>query len=285
MAFARIYDGAINNPKILGLIDWRNPFCVWVWGLSYCSLQLTDGVIPFAAMPNKLAAKTAEQLVIAGLWTRRDDGFCVHDYLEWNSSRTQVLQKRQAAKARMAHARSRERPPAVRANVPRTFSREVLHDHVHDPDLQNVPIKDHDSRSREQVTNVRANNPRILALDPEESVRWFDRIYAAYPNKERKLAANEVWVALAPDLATAQAILADIQRRKSAGWVRFERRFIPHLVRFLGERQWEDDPESIAIFEENDPDPHAWQCKKCGEIHEGSAAQRGQCLKRTDEIA
>jgi len=279
MAWARIHDAAINNPKILGLIDWRNPFCVWVWGLSYCSLQLTDGLIPFAAMPNKVAAKTAEQLILAGLWTRREDGFHVHDYLDWNDSRSQILLKREQAKTRMA--RSRERADRVRANVTRTFSKEVLRG----VDLQNVPTKDQDPRSREHDANVRANDPRSVVLDPEESVRWFDRIYAAYPNKERKLAANEAWVQLAPDLATAQAILADIQRRMAAGWVRFERRFIPHLVRFLGERQWEDDLESIAIHEENDPEPYAWQCKKCGEIHEGSVAQRGRCLKRTDEIA
>jgi hypothetical protein len=278
MAWARIHDGAMNNPKILGLLDWRNPFCVWVWGLSYCQLQLTDGLIPYAAMPNRTATKTAESLVVAGLWTRHDDGFRVHDYLDWNDSRAQVLLKRQEAKARMAKARRRSREQASEhpPNVPRTFSREVLRG----VDLINVPNKEDDPRSREQSENVRANASETRGpLAADESLRWFERVYAAYPNKDRKLVANEAWIQLAPDLATAQAILTDIHRRKAAGWVRFERRFIPQLVRFLGERQWEDDPEPRAIHEENDDGPYAWQCETCGEIHEGTAAERGTCLR------
>jgi len=271
MAWARIHDGAMSNPKILGLIDWRSPFCVWVWGLSYCQLQLTDGFIPHFALPNKVAARTAEQLVTARLWTKHDDGYRVHDYLDWNDSRETVQKKRKEARDRMA--RSRERSREQPANVPRTFSREVLRG----VDLKNVPDPITEDRTpRERSHHVRANT---TVLEASEFVRWFDRIYAAYPNKDAKMKANEAWVALSPDLGTAQAILTDIERRKAAGWVRFERRFIPQLHRFLSERQWEDEANLPAIHEEIDDIPQAWSCRTCGQIHEGTADQRGRCLK------
>ncbi len=102
MAWVRIHDGAMSHPKLVSLIDWRNPFCVWVWGLSYCQLHLTDGLIPIAAVPNPKALKTAAKLVEAGAWEPIVAfGFKVHDYLQWNDSRETVLAKREGAKTRL----------------------------------------------------------------------------------------------------------------------------------------------------------------------------------------
>lgn len=283
MAWARIDDGATNHPKIIKLIDWHNPFCVWVWGLSYCQLHLTDGLITCEAFPNKFALKTAEQLLTARLWEPHPAGFMVHDYLDWNDSRAVVLKKRQDAKDRMARKRSREQPATVRENVrandPRTFSGELLRG----VDLLNVPRKEDDPCSLEQSANVRTNSDHHVVLDASESLRWFDKVYAAYPNKDRKQPAVQAWVDLTPDLSLAQAILTNIEHRKRAGWVRFERRFIPQLVKFLTEKQWEDMAEAGPIYDEDDSGPHAWSCPTCGEIHEGSAAQHGRCLKATGD--
>lgn len=121
MAWVRIHDAALSHPKIVGLVDWKNPFCLWVWGLSYCQTHLTDGVIPAAAIPNRLAERTAVKLVLLNLWEAQDGGFKVHDYLEWNDSRDSVLRKRSEAKERMTNARQR----SSREHIPRTSS-EVL---------------------------------------------------------------------------------------------------------------------------------------------------------------
>src|SRR5881628_3727375 len=107
MAWVRIHDGALSHPKLVGLVDWRNPFCLWVWGLSYCQMHLTDGLIPTAALPHPVAAKTAAKLVASGTWDRHDLGFTVHDYLDWNDSKELVTKKRTEAKERMTNARQR----------------------------------------------------------------------------------------------------------------------------------------------------------------------------------
>jgi hypothetical protein len=128
-----------------------------------------------------------------------------------------------------------------------------------------------------------------------QSVVWFDRVFQAYPRKDRKQAAVEAWVDLAPTEDLAATILADIQARlgsvspslsRSNGrahgrsdWVRIEGRFIPHLVRYLRERQWEDfvGQEVPPVYEDIET-PHAWTCHTCGAVHEGTRSQVGQCL-------
>lgn len=111
MAWARIDDSALSHPKIVGMIDWKNPFCLWIWGLSYCQTHLTDGLIPLAALPNPNAARTAPRLVDARLWNVVEGyGYSVHDYLIWNDSKELVTKKRTAAKERIANSRARSSP-------------------------------------------------------------------------------------------------------------------------------------------------------------------------------
>jgi hypothetical protein len=99
VAWVRIHDGAMTHPKIVGLVDWNNPFCVWVWGLTYAQLHLTDGLIPTAAVPHPKAKRAIEKLVVAGCWTPIESvGWKIHDYLDWNDSRETVLAKREGAR-------------------------------------------------------------------------------------------------------------------------------------------------------------------------------------------
>lgn len=102
MAWVRIHDGALWHPKIVVLFDWRHPFDVWIWGLSYCQMNLTDGHIPSKAVP-KQANKAAAQLVTLGLWEVDQDagGYLVHDYLDWNDSRSDVKARRDKTRTRI----------------------------------------------------------------------------------------------------------------------------------------------------------------------------------------
>lgn len=101
MAYVRLHDGALSHPKIIGLINFRNPFCLWIWGLSYCQLHLTDGVVPRAALPAG-SKKAAAVLASHQLWEPVADGFRVHDYLQWNDSKEVVRDRQRLAKHRIA---------------------------------------------------------------------------------------------------------------------------------------------------------------------------------------
>jgi len=100
MAWARIEDCMKDHPKILAagplleLIQYR--------ALQYANRFLTDGFVPFAALPALAVGLEAlglpvdwpAAMVRARLWSGRRGGFVVHDFLEWNLSRNEVLAAR-----------------------------------------------------------------------------------------------------------------------------------------------------------------------------------------------
>jgi uncharacterized protein YdaU (DUF1376 family) len=116
--------------------------------------------------------------------------------------------------------------------------------------------------------------PPIRSPLSAESLAWFDRVYRAYPNKDRRKEAEETWLELNPAPDVSSRILKDVTRRVQAGWVKFERRFIPQLRNYLAGRMWEDTAEAPPPYEDDISRlPHAWQCRACGGIHEGTQEQ------------
>ncbi len=115
MPWVRLDDQFPDHPKIVA----AGPAAAWLYvcGLAYCARLLTDGFIPtgqvrkLADVPN--AMKLAETLVKTGLWQASDEGFIVHDFLEYNPSSDKVRSEREAAKERMRNGRSQN----VRANI------------------------------------------------------------------------------------------------------------------------------------------------------------------------
>lgn len=72
-----------------------------VAGICYCARNLTDGFIadddlvvvyPSTRQPKRLA----DHLVKVGRWEREEGGYRIHDYLDYNPSRAEVLAKREA---------------------------------------------------------------------------------------------------------------------------------------------------------------------------------------------
>ncbi len=124
MAWVRLHDGAMSHPKISRLSD--KAFRLWVWGLSYAQLHLTDGrVVSDAPFPARLA-RAIDDLLAAGLWTREASGdFQIHDYLDWNDSKADVSKKRTAARVRMSDHRGDVRERTTPEHIPRTFASNV----------------------------------------------------------------------------------------------------------------------------------------------------------------
>ena len=111
MPWAKLDDQFTDHPKILA----AGPLAGWLFicGLCYASRYLTDGYIPLVQV-RKLAdlenaAELAERLVESGLWARMDDGYMIHDYLEYNPSRLQVLAAREANARRQEQWRQSHR--------------------------------------------------------------------------------------------------------------------------------------------------------------------------------
>lgn len=110
MTWLRIDDTFPEHPKVVGLdasTKWLH-----VCALAYASRNLTDGYIPAGALRGLGGTKRmVTALVDAGLWEGYDAGgdpanYLIHDYLDYNRSRKDVEEEREAARKRMKRARN-----------------------------------------------------------------------------------------------------------------------------------------------------------------------------------
>lgn len=98
MPWLKLDDGFPEHPKVVAAGAEASWF--YVCALAYCNRQLTNGVISRAVLPRisgvSQPLRLANKLVSCGLWEHFDDGFRVHDYLDWNDSADDVRAKRSA---------------------------------------------------------------------------------------------------------------------------------------------------------------------------------------------
>lgn len=129
MAYVRLDDSVMDNPKMLALSD--RAFRGWVWGLCYAQRHLTDGFLPLAALTAPVK-RAAGELQSRGLWTVIDRGFQIHDYLVYQDSKELVESRKASARDRMKDRRDRsscspERASSVRVNILGTSREPPLH--------------------------------------------------------------------------------------------------------------------------------------------------------------
>jgi hypothetical protein len=111
MPWVRLDDRFPSHRKVALLSD--RAFRLYVSALCWCSENLTEGVIaerelPFVARLRGVK-KAATELEAAGLWDRAEDGWRVHDYLEYNPDRARVKADRESNAARQKAWRDRKR--------------------------------------------------------------------------------------------------------------------------------------------------------------------------------
>lgn len=123
MPWVKLSDDFPDTPK-LGMIEpTLRPFAVelYIAGLCYSARMLTDGFIPGGHLRRLVdveahgiePVRIAAELVAVGLWQETERGYTVHDFLDYNRSREQVEQEREAWRDRQSRHRqvSREESP------------------------------------------------------------------------------------------------------------------------------------------------------------------------------
>jgi hypothetical protein len=109
MPWVKLDDRFPSHRKIALLSD--RAFRLHVSAMCWCAENLTDGNISdreLALVANVRSIKaTAQQLQDAGLWDRSEGGWVIHDYLDSNPSRDQVLAERKKNAARQEAFRKR----------------------------------------------------------------------------------------------------------------------------------------------------------------------------------
>ena len=93
MSWFKLDDRIFDNPKIAALSDRAK--VAFLESGTYCARELTDGFVPLNKA--KAIAGTARALkeLVPGLWEPVAGGYRIHDYLDYNPTRAQVLATKQ----------------------------------------------------------------------------------------------------------------------------------------------------------------------------------------------
>lgn len=108
MPWSKLDDKMYDHPKIIAAGPLA--MALWVSAINYSSSQLSDGFVPtvklrqlwdFSAFPGVTAETLTTHLIAlrvpgcaGGLFDAAEGGIRIHDYLDYNPSRAQVLRKR-----------------------------------------------------------------------------------------------------------------------------------------------------------------------------------------------
>lgn len=112
MGWVRLDDAFFRHPKVANLS--KDAKLLFMAGLTYCAGALTDGFVSTAGLRIVAAeagvkATSSRELVDAGLWHKRGDGFDIHDYLEYQPSAESERKRRAETKERVRNLRQRRR--------------------------------------------------------------------------------------------------------------------------------------------------------------------------------
>jgi hypothetical protein len=131
MAWVRLEDDFPENPKIIE----AGPVASWlhIKAIAFCNRQLTDGFVSYATVRWMNGAASAKVLVRVGLWETTKGGYLIHDYLEYQPSRAEVLDRREKRAAsgklgglarakQLAKQIPRQTPSPVPVPVPKHLS-------------------------------------------------------------------------------------------------------------------------------------------------------------------
>jgi hypothetical protein len=106
MPWGKLDDSLDNHPKArrAGL----EALGLWTRSIAHAAGYLTDGHIDVGWLEERAgrqSKKLGDLLVVSGLWEPNSDGFLIHDYLDYNPSREEVLAKRAADSKRKANGK------------------------------------------------------------------------------------------------------------------------------------------------------------------------------------
>lgn len=276
MSFIRLSDNYVDHPKFLALSD--GAFRLWHEGMAFCRKHFTDGVIALAEAQGFRYYRATRVKELAApykpdahpLWETVTAGYQVHDYLFWNFSRAEEQAEKDGATKRMRAMRARRRDEpesyAVTGGVTNAVTGGERSPNVLDRYGSDQSSSLEKSEKPFLVTG-RSKRPifkgrRLVVFEWQLE----DCMQVLGPHTD-DFDLHGWFDALDAMLMESAVVLP---KRDGGQWLQAE------LLKEVKKRRL-----PIAGEDTDDGDPWAWQCGKCGEIHEGNKMQNDQrlCLK------
>lgn len=286
MAWVRVDDQFPDHPKVVS----AGPLAAWLFvaGLCYCNRFLTNGFIPLNQVErlvpfdgrrdeSESPFRLKDRLVAVGLWTETEkkgiEGILIHDYLKYQSSRTQALKARDVTAARQGRFRSAKRN-GQRNGVTTTVTNGVTNGPVTPAPIP-IPIP---STEKEDVpppaVTARSKRPvfkgqRLVVFE------WqLDDCMQVLGTHTEDFDLHEWFFTIDRSLVASNLVLP---KRDGGRWMQTE------LLKEVKKRRLPIAGELL----DDDLGPYAWVCRTCNAVHEGTAEQARQfvCLKHAEESA
>jgi hypothetical protein len=202
-----------------------------------------------------------QQMLDSGLWESAENVIIVHDYLDYNPSRQDVLRLRK-----------------IRTKAGRVGGQASAKQRAKE-------------RAKQKASNPAKQNPtpspsppplkelRTLAHWKPVRVNGFDSFWASYPRKKSKGQAERAWAKLQPDEQLQGRILSALELAKtSADWTENPKKYIPYPATWLNAKGWEDEVQPATDPYADLPEGRA--CAACGGVHEWRDGRRLEpCLE------
>lgn len=208
MTWVKLDDALTEHPKIVALSD--PAFALWIASLAYCNRNLTDGFVPSAVGIGQLrycegnTTPAIRELERAGLWVPTTGGWAVHDYLDYQPSRSDVALQREQTAERVR----RHRNAVTNADGNGTGN-----------------------------ADVPGTGSTALVVGSKSKV--FGDFWTAYPRKVGKRAARTAFDK-AVGRALPEVVIAGAERLRDDP--NREAEYTPHPSTWLNRDGWEDDP-------------------------------------------
>lgn len=226
MEYAKVDENLPTGPKMMLIprADRRACLGLLVAAYCYCSQHHTDGFIPPGFLESDEDERLASLLVQVRLFDAASNGYQVHDFLDYNRSRVEIEEMKQARK--IAGQKGGVRSGEARAKQMRSKC-------LDSASSKTNPDTDTDTSTKDTSSSKRDDGA-------------FDEFWKQYPRKVGKEAAKKAWKK-ALRLTDADTIMQAVKSypfdTKDGG------KFIPHPATWLNQGRWEDDVVPFA------PDP------------------------------
>lgn len=177
MPWVKLDDHFADHPKLAAIDAWERPLAVFlhIMALCWCNRHLTDGFVPKAAV-ERLAPELvdydyergnisptliASKLVACGLWEENQAFYIIHDYLEYQPSREEVLALRETRSQAgrkgglsKSQAKAKQNASNVLSKTPSKIEAKVYPGPDPDPDLIDRVKNTRSTRAREDFPTV-----------------------------------------------------------------------------------------------------------------------------------
>ncbi len=236
--YVKISNDFYMNPKIRELrAVCPSAIGEYMFAISYASDNLTDGRLSERAMLYVLNASSDEinALCSTGLLEPDGDaGYIIHDYLEWQMSRSQIERKR-------ADDRKRKTEKSDSDDFPNTFQSDSARNPSGNATEigQNTRTQEHKNYSIPDGMEYAPD--RKSDSDPiEDHTQSFVQFWSVYPRKQGRRDAS---IAFAVARRKKQPIYLIAQAQRYASDPNREERFTLSPAKWLNGEHWDDAPE------------------------------------------